>query len=223
MAAYEPPTLAELIAYVGRDLTDPESKVWNVEQKTDYINGGIAELNRIRPLEATEVLLWDEDAQRLPLKVSVLESVFHVELLSVDAAYQQAIPYSASGVDTRTGWDFYAQSIWLGPTWLARAGRTTQQGGSLVLMGYRSRDPLLVEDDVAEFLDLTEEMFVRLYCRMEAYRAMNMDRSIFQQWQQQANNSDVSPTQLNGMLGTAEASFDRQQRRMFLPRRIPAF
>ena len=60
MADYAPPTLADLWALVGRDLTDPSNKVFNTSQLTDYINGGIAELNRVRPLEATHTVTWDD-------------------------------------------------------------------------------------------------------------------------------------------------------------------
>jgi hypothetical protein len=223
MADYEPPNLADLLASVARDLVDPEGKVWGVEQLTDYINGGIGELNRIAPLESVEYVVWDEETETLPLATLVLDSVFQVELRSPTGNNQRLIPFATSGVSVRDGWDYHAHTLWLGPSWAARSARYARdEGWNLVLWGYRSRDPLLDAADVAEFLTLTDEMFVRLYCKVEAYRALNMDRSLFQQWQQQANNSDISATQLNGMLGTAEGAFDRQQRRNLSPRRIPA-
>lgn len=223
MADYEPPTLEDLYAFVARDLVDPDHKVWNIDQLNDYINGGIAELNRVRPLESGETIVWDEATESLPLATIVLEQVFAVELRSPDGSSQWQIPFAPSGVPGRAGWDYHARSLWLGASWSAKAVHLCRDHEyNLVVWGYRSRDPLLELPDVAEFLDLSDERTVRLYCRMEAYRALNMDRSLFQQWQQQANNADVSPTQLNGMLGTAESSFDRQQKRMFSPRRIPA-
>ena len=223
MADYEPPTLEDLLASVARDLMDPEGLVWQVEQLIDYINGGIAELNRVRPLESAEAIVWDEETATLPLTPIVLESVWQVELRSPTSINQWLIPFAQSGVTVRDGWDFYAQQLWLGPTWSARAAKYTRDDAwSVIVWGYRSRDPLLVIEDVAEFIDLTDEMAVRMYVRLEAYRALNVDRSMFQQWQQQSNNADISPTQLNGMLSTAEQTFDRQQRRLFIPRRIPA-
>ena len=223
MADYEPPALTDLFARVGRDLVDPDHMVWNLDQLTDYINGGISELNRVRPLESAESIAWDSETESLPLTTLVLEAVFQVELRSEDSRYQVLVPHVSSGSPARDGWDYHARTLWLGPGYMARAvERTRDQSWNVVVWGYRPRDPLYVEDDVAEFLDMTDEMAVRLYCRTEGYRSLNMDRSLFQQWQQQANNADISPTQLNGMLGTAEASFDRQQRRLFVPRRIPA-
>jgi hypothetical protein len=223
MADYEPPTLEDLFAYVARDLVDPDHRVWNTDQLTDYINGGIAELNRVRPLESAETIAWDEETETLPLATLVLEQVFAVELRSPTGSNQWQIPFAPSGVPGRDGWDYHGRTLWLGATWSAKAAHYTRDNDyNLVVWGYRPRDPLLVLTDVAEFLDLNDEMAVRMYARLEAYRALNMDRSLFQQWQQQANNADVSPTQLNGMLGTAESSFDRQQKRLFSPRRIPA-
>jgi len=174
-------------------------------------------------MESVEYVVWDEDTQTLPLGTLVLEQVFQVELRSPTGSIQRLIPFAPSGVPNRDGWDYHARTLWLGPTWSAKAAKYARDDAyNLVLWGYRSRDPVLVIEDVAEFLTQTDEMLVRSYCKMEALRSLNMDRSLFQQWQQQANNADVSPTQLNGMLNTSEAAFDRQQRRQFLPRRIPA-
>lgn len=223
MADYAPPTLSDLHTKVGRDLQDAAHVVFTTDQLTDFINGGIAELNRVRALETAESIVWDADGETLPLTPLVLEQVFQVELRSPDSLYQVLVPHAPSGVTARDGWDYYAHQLWLGPTWAARAiTKTRDSAWAVVVWGYRSRDPLLVGDDVAEFLDMTDEMAVRLYARVEGMRALNADRSLFQQWQQQANNSDISPTQLNGMLSTVEASFDRQQKRLFIPRRIPA-
>jgi len=224
MADYAPPTLAELWALVVRYLTDPSNKVFNTSQLTDYINGGIAELNRVRPLEATHTVTWDDENDQLPLEGIPLYSVFQVELRAAYGGANSIVPNIKGGQPTRDGWDFYNGTLFLGSQWFQRAVHSARDNGWTVeVWGYRSRDPLIADDDLAEFIDLTDEMFVRLYSRMEAYRSLNVDRSLFQQWQQQANNSDVSPTQLNGMLGTAESSFDRQQKRLFLPRRVPAY
>lgn len=223
MADYSPPDLETLFEYVSRDLVDPDHKVWNVEQLTDYINGGIAELNRVRPLESGETIVWDVDTDSLPLATLVLEQVFAVELRSPNGLNQWQIPFAPSGVPGRDGWDYHGRTLWLGATWGSKAAYYTRDHAyNLVVWGYRPRDPLYELADVAEFLDLSDEYAVRMYARLEGYRALNMDRSLFQQWQQQANNADVSATQLNGMLGTAESSFDRQQKRLFSPRRIPA-
>jgi hypothetical protein len=221
MADYAPPTLDQLYALVGRDLTDPGHAVFNTSQLADYINGGISEVNRVRPLESFIPIAWDVDLG-LVLGPIGLEDVFLVELTSSDG-HQRFIPHASGPAPTRDGWDYFARTLMLGPLWMDVATRKTRdEDWSLVLWGYKPRDPLIDDADVAEFIDLNDEMAVRLYCRLEAYRSLNADRGLFQQWQMQANNSDVSPTQLNGMLSTAEGSFDRQQRRIFTPRRIPA-
>jgi hypothetical protein len=201
MADYSPPTLSDLWALIGRDLTDPDHKVFNTSQLTDYINGGIAELNRVRPLETVVTTGYDGDSDTVPLGPLPIDDPFVVEMMDND---------------------YFAHTLVLGPAYSEHVLRMCRDNGwTLRIWGYRGRDPLILDDDGAEFNALEEEYAVRLYARMEAYRSLNVDRGLFQQWQQQANNSDVSPTQLNGMLVTAEGSFDRQQKRLFLPRRLP--
>lgn len=226
MADYAPPSLGDLWALVGRDLTDPDHKVFNTSQLTDYINGGISELNRVKPLPTTVTVAWDADAEVVPLDGWPLDDVFQVELVDANAngTGQRFIPHVTSGTPIRDGWEYFNHTLRLGPGWGATVTRWLRDNGwNLRGYGYRPRDPLIDEADNAEFVDLNDEYTVRLYCRMEAYRSLTVDRGLFQQWQQQANNADVSPTQLNQMLGTTEGSFDRQQKRVFRPRRIPSY
>jgi hypothetical protein len=222
MADYSPPTLSDLWALIGRDLTDPDHKVFNTSQLTDYINGGIAELNRVRPLETVVTTGYDGDSDTVPLGPLPIDDPFVVEMMDNDGRHAKYILHAKSAATVMDGWDYFAHTLVLGPAYSEHVLRMCRDNGwTLRIWGYRGRDPLILDDDGAEFNALEEEYAVRLYARMEAYRSLNVDRGLFQQWQQQANNSDVSPTQLNGMLVTAEGSFDRQQKRLFLPRRLP--
>jgi hypothetical protein len=224
MADYSPPTLADLWALIGRDLTDPTNNVFNTSQLTDYINGGISELNRVKPLPTTVTVVYDSVGDAVPLDGIPLDEVFQVELIDDTTGVQRFVPHVTTGTPMRDGWEYFNHRLYLGPGWLGTATLYMRDNGwNLHLFGYRPRDPLIDDTDVAEFGDLNDEYTVRLYARMEALRSLNSDRTLFQQWQQQANNSDISPTQLNQMLGTAEGSFDRQQKRVFMPRRIPSY
>lgn len=222
MADYSAPTLEDMWALVGRDLTDPGHNVFNTDQLTDYINGGISEVNRVRPLETIVSIAYDGTNDTLPLGPLALDDPFIVEMLDANGRHAKYILHAKSAATVQDGWDYWAHTLVLGPWYGDFATTMTRDNDwTIRVWGYRPRDPLIVDTDIAEFDNLTDEYAVRLYCRMEAYRSLNVDRGLFQQWQQQTNNSDVSPTQLNGMLATAESSFDRQQKRMFLPRRIP--
>ena len=55
---YSPPTLDELRARVARDLQDPTLQAFTTSDIDDYINGGISEINGLRPLE-TKVTITD--------------------------------------------------------------------------------------------------------------------------------------------------------------------
>jgi len=129
MADYAPPTLADLWALVGRDLTDPSNKVFNTSQLTDYINGGIAELNRVRPLEATYTVTWDDENDQLPLEGIPLYSVFQVELRAAYGGANSIVPNIKGGQPTRDGWDFYNGTLFLGSQWFQRAVHSARDNG----------------------------------------------------------------------------------------------
>ena len=222
MADYAPPDMADLYALVGRDLTDPNHQVFNISQITDFVNGGIAEINRVKPLETTVTISYDTAGGGVPLTGYPVSDIFLVELIGPQSQHQY-IPHARNWAVAQEGWDYFANRLTLGPVWEERVTKLLRDNGyKLRVWGYRPRDPLIASTDIAEFVDLNDEMTVRLYCRLEAYRALNQDRGLFQQWQMQPNNSDVSPTQLNGMLATSEGAFDRQIKRIFVPRRIPS-
>lgn len=222
MADYAPPDLADLYALVGRDLTDPNHQVFNTSQITDFVNGGISEINRVKPLETTVSISYDSGSGGVPLTGYPVSDIFLVELIGPQAQHL-FIPHVKNDAIAREGWDYFARRLSLGPVWEQRVTKLLRDNAYILrVWGYRPRDPLIAPTDIAEFVDLNDEMAVRLYCRLEAYRALNQDRGLFQQWQMQANNSDVSPTQLNGMLATSEGAFDRQVKRIFVPRRIPS-
>lgn len=224
MPPYQPPTLDGLWMIVGRDLTDPDHRVFNVSQLTDFINGGIAEVNRVKPLEDRITSGCFGESGSVYVDPGAIDEVFQVELIAPMGKNHTYVPRQRSGVAMADGWDFFAGALSFGPVWFARIEELVcRQDWSIRVWGYRPRNPLIAPNDIAEFRDLNDEQAVRLYCRLEAYRALNVDRGLFQQWQQQANNADVSPTQLAGMLGLTEQAFDRQVKRIFLPRRIPAY
>lgn len=223
MADYAPPDLADLYALVGRDLTDPNHQVFNTSQITDFVNGGISEINRVKPLETTVLVGYDSGVDGVPTTGYGVSDIFSVELTGPQSQ-SIFIPHVKSHAGAQEGWDYFAGRLTFGPVWEQRVRKLLRDNNYVMwVRGYRPRDPLIAPDNIAEFVDLNDEMTVRLYCRVEAYRALNQDRGLYQQWQMQANNSDVSPTQLNGMLATSEGAFDRQIRRMFVPRRIPSY
>lgn len=219
MPPYSAPTLTVLRIKVRRDLRDPGGSVFSDDPTIDdFINEAIVELNRAKPLD-TVLVITDSDFT-LSLVGLNIEDVWAVEAVGPNRE-SQYIPPNNTGIDWRNGWEFMGGSLVLSGMWLNRMERTILNNQyELRVYGYRGRDPLTVGANVAEF-DFEDEFLVRRYARMAGYRTLASDRALFQQWQQQANNSDVSQTQMVGTLANAEQEWGRLRKRVTKLRRPP--
>jgi hypothetical protein len=66
---------------------------------------------------------------------------------------------------------------------------------------------------VLDFTGPVDDVCVQKYARMLGYTTLEADRGLYQQWLSATNNTDVSPTQLQGMLAQATGEMDRQRKR----------
>jgi hypothetical protein len=69
---------------------------------------------------------------------------------------------------------------------------------------------LTSDGDVLEG-DAEAEMGVRLYAALTGYQRLQNDRALFQQWLAIPGNTDVSPTQLDGMANTYLSQWNRHR------------
>jgi hypothetical protein len=218
---FVPPTLSGLRSVVLRSLRDPGGKVFSADDVDDFIREGMTDLDGFRPIEGTATYVWDGTTSQPDPKD--LSSIFHLELATLDGQF--AVPFNdpQGGWDARDGWSYFAGSVRLSNYWAGVVRSLWQQEREprIVMWGYRDR--VLPKDD-AEILDLrdtTDEMCVAKYCRMLGFQRLAHDRSLYQQWLASTNNTDVSPTQLQGMLAQAENEYDRQRKRSLQLRRTP--
>lgn len=208
--AYDPPTLSDLYERVGRDLRDPSHTTLGLDFLTDYINDGIAELNQLKPHQ-----LRFEVSDIVGLEGLPFSQVWKVEVVRADGYGQQVIPPNNDAVLYQNGWTYYARSLALSQTAL----RYLAQGfddNSLILRvyGYTERDPLVADTDIFDG-GFEDEQLVRRYVKTLGFQALLADRNLYQQWQTQANNSDVSPTQLTNMASQADAEWRRARSRAY--------
>lgn len=213
------PTQAELRTMVRRDLRDTGPKyTFTDNQIIDYVNEGIIELTRAKPVE-DHFFIHDASEQNNLGKIDVW-----LIWLRGPGTYQEVLPPLDENSPTQ-GWMYYSGTLSLGRVLQARFDALVESDPDYMLScwGYRARDIFRddAEDVVADFIDAEDEVAVRRYSRWAGYRALDGDRALFQQWQTQANNSDVSPTQLTQMLATAEQEWDHLRRKIMLPRRVP--
>lgn len=212
---YAPPTLAELHEKLARDLRDTvDHTIFSTDVLTDFVNAGIAELNEAKPIETTLDITDPDDQTGLSLQY-----VWKVEFVRQDGYGQNVMPPNNDESNWQTGWTYFDHKITL-PQTVQRTLETGFDDDTLILRvhGYRPRDPLIDDDDVAEF-DLQDEQAVRNYAMYRGFKALTGSRALFQQWLTEANNTDVSETQLEQMKNDAEADWARRYRRMYRIRR----
>lgn len=209
---YTPPNLTTLITTVSRDLRDEGNKTFTTPMVTDLINEGIAELNRIRPVE-TMLELDPADWPNYPV---TLDNIFLVEWQYQEAYPFQTVPESDRG-DTATqgGWDFFA-----GVLTMPGAMTPPALDASIRVWGYGQRDPLTAGGDQANFRDSSDEQAVRAYARYTGAEMLLHERALFGQWQTQANNTDVSPTQMLQIASTFKQEWSDLRKRVARLRRV---
>ena len=220
--AYNPPNLSQLRSNLARDLRDPTFAAFTTAELNDYINDGISELNELRPVE-TRLSITDISA----LDSLGLDYVWKVEAHDVTTNGQNTIPPNNDETNYPNGWQYYADNLILPPAlvaWYTRAFAgdvpgIPEQSLEILVYGYALRDLLTIDAQVAPFESAIDEQAVRQYARWRGLDALLGDRRLFQQWQTQPNNSDVSPTQLTNMETIAESEWSRTRRRIYAIRR----
>jgi hypothetical protein len=204
VTAYSPPTRSVLRANISRDLHDSNNKTFSTGEVNDLINLGIAELNQLQPVEFVEDVVLSAGVFSYALDASV-EDLFRVELWR-DGGLYRAVPIRESV--SNDGWEFFAGSVRF-PT-----GSWFDETQDLIrVWGYRVRDPLTADEDVAE-IDLEGEGLIRSHAQFSAFQRMMINRSLFQQWQTSSNNADVSATQLVNMASLYASVWRDQRMRM---------
>ena len=212
---YSPPTLDELRARVARDLQDPTLQAFTTSDIDDYINGGISEINGLRPLE-TKVTITD----LAQLDDVGLDYIFKVDSLATSGLGENLIPPNNDESNFQNGWTYFAGSLVLPQDFVRLLTAGFEQAAMLlVVYGYRSRDQLVLPDQVADFNQDQDEQAVRQYARWRGLGALRDDRALYQQWQTAANNADVSPTQLTNMAQVSDSEWARTRRRIYEIRR----
>jgi hypothetical protein len=232
--AYVPPTRSEFRTIIYRALRDFSAQVFGAATINDFIHEAMMDLSAYRPHETFRVMYWHDNTWSPPPEMN--EGVDEVWLVYGRTASQDPrkpnlfIPHADYSTN-RAGWDIavtegseapglYLWRYWIGrmQAWAKREPANIQ----LVSFGYGPRTLPMDDDDVLDLKNPTDEFCITQHCKWLGYQMLNADRALYQQWLRATNNTDVSPTQLAGMLAQSEASFDRARRRSTVIRRIPA-
>lgn len=205
MTAYTPPVQSALRESISRDLHDPENETFSTTEINDLINMGIAELNRLCAKEYRADIVLVANTYTYALD-STVDGLYRVEMWK-DAAYYFTIPRMVDDLTT-SGWDVFENILYL-PRSLSFNATTD----TMTVWGYELRDPAMLDDDVVD-CDLDGESLIRAYAQYTCFQRLIMNRALFQQWQTNTNNSDVSATQLLGMASVYANEWRAQRSRV---------
>lgn len=201
--AYTQPTLLQLRDKVEQDLRDSSNEAFSTAEVDDLINEGIVEVNRVYPLqevETVDIIDTDEDGNVDRTYTITSTEVQRAEVWR-DGEFRETIPE----IDTvgNSGFDIWGSTLTL-PTWVV----LDEDVDNVLLYGYTDRDYLSDDTDVAEF-DAEAEFAVRLYAKLRGYQLLQNDRALMQQWLKAPGNNEMSPTQLDSMVNTYIAQWER--------------
>jgi len=216
--AYSPPTLQTLRGNIQRDIRDPNAQVFDPEEVNDFINEAIAMLNTMSPFENKEAVASTNAVDgAFPTQLSY---VWRVEVNATGFTEAPPIPpHNSEDRGPRRGWFFWNGIVQIGDWWWQWLSKF--EAATLTFWGYEVRDPMTLDAQVAQFQSLDEEFTVRKYARVLAFRRLQNERSLFQQWQNLPKNTDISANQLSQMVMTAEQDYEKHARKHAVLRRPP--
>jgi hypothetical protein len=224
------PTLGELTTSVFRDLADEGKQVFTTLQVEDFIRGGIVELNRVAPTDAVEDIDFVSGQVEYP---TIMTLVYGASLrdktgrtVAVLSMLEPGQPHVYGYVHRIVG---ERGVIEVTPGLVDAVFADTTEDANrphIRLAGYARRplpypysvlsdpddtaSPLVAVDPRIE-LGGDEEFAIREYAKAEGFTLLTHDRSLYQQWQGQTNNTDVSPVMMLNMASTARAEWNRRR------------
>lgn len=205
---YTPPTLGQMIESISVDLRDFNNQTFSTSAISDLIDWGLVEVDRVYPLMGTynQTITEDENGEYntvIALDPTSITEISRVEVWR-DGRFRSLIPPMGDGPNS--GWDHFGGELIL-PTWL----HLSSTEDVLKVYGYSSREQVTDENEALE-VDAEAERAVRLFAVSRGYQRLQSDRALFTQWLSLPGNTDVSPTQLDGMSNTYMADWERYRK-----------
>lgn len=211
---YPAPTLSAMLTSLARDLRDPENQTFTEDILSDFVRLAFIEVGRIYPKEAVEYILLVEDSFQYGLEI---EDVWRVEIYEADGT---VINLEASkGERQGDGWEFYANTLYLVDGTSFDADVDESVGDFLRVWGYSPRNPPTDPDELCD-VDGPAEAAIRAYAKLQAFQSLISDRALFSQWSAQPGNTDVSMSQVLGMVDIFARQWEQKRRQLKLIRRV---
>jgi hypothetical protein len=205
-------TLATMRTELARALRDPDQKTFTVNELNDLINQGISALSRFAPREAVDTTVFLSVGVNSYTTSVTFTQIFRVDRYNSLGVYQDTLPAS-TGDGPNSGWDLHAGVLFLPPT------RTWTTGDQLYCFGYASFAQLLTDSD-AFAGDTNGEWAVIVFGQVEGFSRLLSDRTMFQQWQANPGNTDVTALSLGQIYRGAQQRWDEEKRSLRRLRKV---
>lgn len=198
-------TLADIRTYISRDLRDTGNATFSVAEVDDLANQGIDALAAFYPREVAQSI-GTVASGVFTYSVSAFNSVFRVDIHDSSGVYRDEIPRS-TGDGRNSGWEVHASILYTPPMWKLTVGDT------LTAFGYAGYTQLSASTQTSD-LDASGLWAVRVFAQAQGFKRLLNDRAKYQQWQTEANNTDVGLVQLNNAYFSAQRDWASEQRRL---------
>jgi hypothetical protein len=221
-------TYLNLKTYVARDIRDASFLTFSDTEVGDMVNAAIAEVGRIAPRQFQEDITVVADTLTYTPQVATFASgnpgieLSRVEVWDIstnpDKFVARLEPASAGYVNSSdAGW-----RMWNGVLYLPNSVEESLTVGThlLRIWGYCPYKPLS-SDGTTTDLPTELEWAVREFAVKEAYERLSSDRALFQQWQSQPHNTDISAAALMNAVNVWTAKWDRRRRQLAVLREAP--
>lgn len=206
-----------LIAKIRRDTRDTGTsdgydRAFTTQELTDLIELALSEVSRAYPRElVTVVALPDIKSSTHVATITMpsgFDTIYRIDCLknvvktNPSTQWYEVVDMiqPSMGEGPYGGWEIQAGSIYLQPS------RFNSQTSHLRIFGYGNW--------TVDTLDADSEQAVRYFVQSECMFRMVTDRSIFQQWQINPGNTDITVPAISQMYAISRQRFDRLMSRI---------
>ena len=184
----------------------------SADEVDGFINGGVSEVNLVRPVEALDDITPIADTYSYATSV---EDPFRLEQFR-DSVFLRSLQRNEDDDSAQGGWETWGGDLLLPKSVVDQSEPTTDFWR---LWGYTYRAKLVDDSDVLDGGGLIVEMAIKMYARWQFFQTMLYDRALFKQWQAASQNTDMTPNQLQQDVALYLSEWNRHRNRIRVVRR----
>jgi hypothetical protein len=179
-------TLASLEATISAALRDSSNATFTTTEVDALINQGIDAISAFYPKEVIDYTLTVSASAFSYTVPSTVSHIYRVDIWTSANTYRTTLPKANEVTEgPNSGWEFHGGILYFPPSY------TYTAGDKIKLFGYGGFLQLSASSSTTD-LDVSAIWALVAFCQNKAFGRLSMERGLFQQWQTQSGNSDVS-------------------------------